>query len=222
MPARGAPATSPTGSTEAAKKAALLASDSWRHIEAEYKEWAAVQILYTPQQMEQTRVKLAAEIEKMSAADLQQFIAEVDGKLKLLLNKDAMEARAWLGQYLSVFTDGYRQYFIGNVPNFADMTSAQIEEEYLRLKAKVMARQRNQASFDASRTEVADARMKADAAAQRAAIQLENTMNSPGNNNNNLYQSHYNPRPEGRLPPPQMQFTERVGNLYYSLPGSSF
>jgi hypothetical protein len=172
--------------------------------------------------MEQTRVKLAAEIEKMSAADLQQFIAEVDGKLKLLLNKDAMEARAWLGQYLSVFTDGYRQYFIGNVPNFADMTSAQIEEEYLRLKAKVMARQRNQASFDASRTEVADARMKADAAAQRAAIQLENTMNSPGNNNNNLYQSHYNPRPEGRLPPPQMQFTERVGNLYYSLPGSSF
>jgi uncharacterized protein (TIGR02246 family) len=218
--AQSSPAAPATASTDAAKKATLLASDAWKRVEAEYQQWVSVQVIYTPQQMEETKAKFKAEVEKMSAAELQQFIAELDAKLKSLLTKDAMEARAWLGQYLSVFTDGYRKKFIGDIPNFADMTSAQMEQEYLKLKAKIMKRKREQASFDTTRTQMVDQAIKQDAAEFAAANQAASAANRGGGDT--LYQSQYNPRPASHQPPPQMQFTQHIGTLQYTLPGSSY
>ncbi len=39
----------------------------------------------------------------------------VDAKLKVLLGKDASQAREWLGQYLSVIADGYRPKFLAKL-----------------------------------------------------------------------------------------------------------
>jgi uncharacterized protein (TIGR02246 family) len=207
---------------DAAKRAALLASDAWKRVEKEYKDWAAVQVIYTPQQMEQNKAKLQSEIEKLPVGELQQFIAELDGKLKLLLSKNAVEARSWLGQYLSIFTDGYRKKFIGEIPNFADLSSAQMQDEYMRLRAKILARQREQASFDVSRTQMVNQALKNDAAAQAAAYQAAAAANS-GGVSTGLYQSQYNPRPDQHRLPPQIQMSVGpLGGVSYNLPGSSY
>src|SRR5262249_12546470 len=120
-------------------------------------------------QLEQTRAQLAAEIDKMSAPQLQQFLSELEAKLKMLLSKDAIEARAWLAQYLQVMADGYREQFVGKVPNFLDMTSAQMEEEYLQLKSKILAQQQSQAAFRAGQTQLVQNELQNNAAAARNA-----------------------------------------------------
>ena len=140
-------------------------------LQNEFNEWSKVQVIYTPKQMAETKAKLATEIDKMSAAELQQFVNESESKLKLVLGKDADEARAWLGQYLSLMSDGYRKQFIGQVPDFVNMTSAQIRDEYLRLRSKLLQQQQAQAAFDANSTQVANAAGQANAAAQQAAQQ---------------------------------------------------
>jgi ketosteroid isomerase-like protein len=207
-------------SADVAKKAGLLASDTWRNVEAEFKAWAAEQIIYTPQQMEQTKAKLRAEMDKMSAAELQKFLADMDAKLKLLRSKDASSARAWLGPYLSVMADGYRKRFLEDVPDFASMTGPQIEEEYLRLKAKLLSQQQAQASFDAGRTQSVQSALQADAA-RRAALQSANAASSA--QTSNPYQSQYSPKQSSHELAPQTQFwVNSWGHVSYALPGSSF
>lgn len=221
-PAPATPAAPAAASADAAKKAALLASDAWRKVQSEYKEWVSMQVIYTPQQVAESNAKLNAEINKMSAAEFQQFIGELDGKLKTLLSKDAMEARAWLGQYLSRFTDGYRKKFVGDVPDFVDMTSTQMEAEYLKLRSKVLQRQREQASSDASRSELVGAQLQRDSESRAAAQQAIVANNE--NRSANTYQSQYSPRAENRLtPPPQMAISVGpLGGISYALPGSSY
>ena len=219
-PDRGAPSTPTATSPDAAKKAALLAGDSWRHVETEFNAWAADQIIYTPQQMEQTKAKLRAEMEKMSAAELQKFIAEMDAKLKLLRSKDAVAARAWLGSYLSVMADGYRERFLKDVPDFASMTGPQIEEEYLQLKAKVLSKQRAQSSFDTGRAQSVQSTLQSDAA-RRAAMQSANAASRAEPSSS--YQSPYSPKQSSHEPPPQTKFwVGPWGGINYALPGSGF
>ena len=62
------------------------------------------------------------------AAELQQFLDQWDAKLKVLLGRDADEARAWLGQYMSAMADGYRQQFLKKMglTDVSHATAAQI------------------------------------------------------------------------------------------------
>lgn len=209
-----------SASGDAAKKSALLASDAWKHMEQEFDQWAAVQVIYTPKQLEQQKAKLRAEVRKMNAAELQKFITETDAKLKKLLGKDADEARAWLGQYLSMMADGYRQKFIGEVPNFSDLTSAQMDQEYQKLRAKILRQQNAQQQFDAARTQNVNAGLQAKAAQQRSSAAAAATSRVDGVSNANPFQgSHAIPQAEhGTGAPPQMNFFEYGGRIGYSLP----
>ena len=213
------PGNTPVNSADEAKKATLLASENWRRVESEFNTWAKSQVLYTPQQMEQTRVKLVTQIKSMSADELQTFIGELDGKLKKLLDKDSVEARNWVGQYLSVMADGYRQHFIGNVPNFADMTAAQMQDEYLQLKAKILSQQHAQAEFKSNESQLVQSGMKNIAAENRAAQQAAAAEdNAPAST---IAQSHYKPKDYHSAP--QLQFYEGFGGgISYALPGSGF
>lgn len=213
----------PETPAEAAKRAAILSGEAWKRVDNEYKQWAAQQVIYTPQQMEANTAKLKSELQKLPIDELQQFIQELDGKMKMLLSKDVIEARAWLGQYLSIFTDGYRKKLIGDIPNFADMSSSQMRDEYMRLRAKIMARQREQASFDAGRTQMVNKALADDAAAQAAANQAAMQRSMGATDSIGAYQSQYSPRPDQHALPPQTSMSVGAfGGINYMLPGSSY
>src|SRR5690606_18906179 len=104
----------PSGSTESqaaeeSKKSRILASERWKQMVEEFHKWLSIQVVYSPQQVEQIKARFDVEIQKMSAAELQHFLDQWDAKLKVLLGKDADEAREWLGQFLSAAADGYRK-----------------------------------------------------------------------------------------------------------------
>jgi uncharacterized protein YdiU (UPF0061 family) len=122
-------------------------------MENEFGQWLAMQVVYTPKQADQMKAKLAAEVNRMSAAELQQFLDQWDAKLKVLLGSDAAEAREWLAQYLSVIADGYRPKFLKKlgIRDVTNLTAAQIEDELDTLRAERMDFQQQRAFFDAGR-----------------------------------------------------------------------
>jgi uncharacterized protein (TIGR02246 family) len=207
-------------SADAAKKATLLAGDAWKRLESEFNQWVSVQVVYTPEQMADAKAEMRAEVEKMSAPELERFITETDSKLKLLMNKDGMEARAWLGQYLSHRTEAYRQKLFGDTPDFFNMTSAQIEDSALRLRAKLRAQQRQQASHDANQSQMANAQLKANAAS-RAAMQAPTA--SGGGGQSSGYQSPYQPYQSSHAPAARpLLSVGPLGGVSYTLPSNGF
>jgi hypothetical protein len=140
-------------SAEAMKKKQILASDRWKAVGEEFRKWLAVQVLYTPAQVEQVRSRLATEAKEMSSAELEQFLDQWDAKLTVLLGNDAREAREWLGQYLSVVADGRRKQFLENleISDVSQLTAAQIEDRIVRIRAQRLRYQRQRSAFDATR-----------------------------------------------------------------------
>ncbi len=142
-----------TNSSEEAKKNQILSSDRWKKVEQEFSNWLAVQVVYTPQQVEQLKAKLKAEIQRMSAAELEQFLDQWNAKLKVLLGQDAAETREWLGQYLSVIADGARQRFLDKlgITDVSKLSAAQIEAELNNIRAQQLTFQQQRAAFDVGR-----------------------------------------------------------------------
>ena len=60
-----AKSSSAAASAEAAKKAEILKSERWRNMQQEFEQWLAVQVVYTPQQVQRLKANLAAEVKNM-------------------------------------------------------------------------------------------------------------------------------------------------------------
>ncbi len=220
-PQGSSPGVPAATSADAAKKAALLASDTWKRLVLEFNQWVSVQVVYTPQQMAKTKAEMRSEIEKMPAPELERFIAETDAKLSLLMSKDAREARAWLGQHLSRRTEAYRQKLLGDAPDFANMTSAEIEDRALRLRSKVRSSQQAQASFDANRSRMVNSQLQASAAASRATMQAASA--SSGSGQSSGYHSPYQPRQSSHEPAARPSYgVGPLGGVYRSLPVNGY
>jgi len=206
-------------SADAEKKAALLAGDTWKRLELEFNRWVSVQVVYSPQQMAKTKAELRAEIEKMSAPELERFIAETDAKVSLLMSKDTREARAWLGQHLSRRTEAYRQKLLGDAPDFANMTSAEIEDRVLRMRSKVRSREQAQASSDANRSRMVNTQLQAGAAASRATA----ASGSRGSGQSSGYHSPYQPYQSSHEPAARPSYSVGpLGGVYRSLPVNGY
>jgi hypothetical protein len=149
----GQPPAAAPNTADAAKKAQILASERWKKVTQEFQEWLSAQVVYTPQQVERMKAKLASQVQQMSAAELQQLLDQWDAKLKVLLSPDAAEVREWLGQYLSVIADGYRPTFLKKlgITDVSKLTAAQIEEELDHIRAERLAFQQQQTFFNTSR-----------------------------------------------------------------------
>jgi hypothetical protein len=151
--ANGTASGGPSGFSpaEVAAREAILNSDRWKRVESEFGKWLSLQVVYTPQQVAKMRARLHAEVQKMSAAELQQFLDQWDAKLKVLLGKDADEARQWLGEYLSVIADGYRPTFLKKIgiKDVTTLSASQIEDELDRLRAERMTFQQQRAFYNA-------------------------------------------------------------------------
>lgn len=197
--------TSATTQSDAALKAEIISSERWKRVQQEFAQWLSVQVIYTPAQVERLKAKLSSEVQKMSASELQQFLDQWDAKLKVLLGKDASQAREWLGQYLSVIADGYRPKFLAKVgiTDVSNMSAAQIEDELDRLRAERLAFQQQRSAFNVAREDHVQMAEQFHSQ-QREILQQSGTGKAA---EYGAYQSQYSPRQYNYQPlPPIVPF----------------
>ncbi len=187
---------------ESKKKAQILASDRWKKVVQEFDQWLAVQVVYTPEQVAQIKAKLAAQVQTMSASELEEFLNQWDAKLKVLLGKDAAEAREWLAQNLQVMADGYRKQFLKQlgITDVTKMTAAQIEEAMERMRADRLALVQQREVFDASRQQQVRMAQEMEAASNTARQDAANNQAAQYP----TYQSQYSPRRYDYAPRPPL------------------
>ncbi len=206
--------------SDEARREKIFASDRWKQVQQEYQKWLATQVIYTPEQIKELNARIAAEVRRLSADELEEFLDDWSAKLKVLLGKDADEARDWLGVYLTNMAEGYRKQYLQRMglSDLSRISAADLESAYARLRAGRISAQATQAQFERTRQQSLEAIRQQTAATQTAQQQnlaLRNNQPTPPPPG---YQSPYTPpRPQWR--PPQVQFwVDSNGRIVYGLP----
>lgn len=132
-------------------KERILNSAEWRQTQQAYNEWLSVQKIYTPQEVKRLRADTQAKVAKMSAAQLQSFLDDANEKVKILLSKDAEDARLWLAQRMAVEVKLTPEQMKEERPDIANMTAAQVEQRLLQIDQERKQTKTAQESFDADR-----------------------------------------------------------------------
>jgi hypothetical protein len=153
-PAAAAQPSSDIPTSEVDERAAIVKSERWQRLEHEFNEWLSVQVIYTPEQVHFMQQELYNETSKMTVPELKRFLDEMEAKLNVVLSPDAAETRAWLGQYLSMVATGYREQLLKTVPDFVNMTAAQLEQQHMQLRARRLQGQQQSAAFARGRSEL--------------------------------------------------------------------
>ena len=146
-PGSGNPPTQPSPGVDSMAKERILNSAEWRQTQQAYYEWLSVQKIYTPQEVKRLRADTQAKVAKMSAAQLQSFLDDANEKVKILLSKDAEDARLWLAQRMAVEVKLTPEQMKEERPDIANMTSAQVEQRLLQIDQERKQTKTAQESF---------------------------------------------------------------------------
>ncbi|MFM8733946.1 MAG: hypothetical protein ACKOC8_01940 [Pirellulales bacterium] len=130
------------GFEERYRKAEILASPRWRRAMFELDQWLAVQPVSTPTQVRQIKAALAERVARMSSYELDYLLDTLDFKLRVLESPEAIEAREWLGRYLSVMADDRRAAALGELPDVVEMTAGELLEGLRAVEEKRAAVER--------------------------------------------------------------------------------
>lgn len=134
-PAAGAASDATAAANEAARQQ-ILRSDRWRNAARGLDQWLSVQQLYTPQEVTILRAQFKARIDRMSPAELEKQLADMEAKLSVLSSPEAEDARRWLAQFLAVQAKYSPDELRQMRPDVANMTATQIREELQRFQAR--------------------------------------------------------------------------------------
>jgi hypothetical protein len=155
-----------------ARKADIMHGDRWQRAISEFRQWLVTQRVYSPAQVRRIKSDFNARVAGMSSYELDYLLDSLDAKLRLLDTPEARDAKAWLGEYLSVMSDARRAEALRGVPNILDMTSAQLWDEIVRIdrtRANLRQRQQGVEQRQQVQAERAASARRATAAASQAA-----------------------------------------------------
>jgi len=156
-----------------ARKAEIMSGPRWRRAVFELGEWLSSQQIYTPQEVNRIKADFNRRVAGMSSYELEYLLDDLDAKFKVLETPEARDAKAWLGQYLTVMSDQRRAEALRDVPDVVTMTAAQLQQEINRIEQKRVSLQQRQQAFDQTRdlrVQVADDGRRQTAAAAAAAM----------------------------------------------------
>jgi hypothetical protein len=136
--------------SEATAKEILLASPIWKEMYSEFQKWLASQAIYTPADVKRINANLAAQLRSMPVSELEGFLNDWQAKLDVLDGRDFQEAQQWLGQYLSVFADGFRRQTLENLglSDITKMSAREFENAVLNARADRLAAQQRRQEFN--------------------------------------------------------------------------
>lgn len=132
---------------DADQKASLLRGERWRRLMRSFDEWLSVQTIYTTAEVAAMKADLQARVAAMSGVELEDFVADMEERLNILLSDEAADARA----HLSIFSEQARRKRIapsGQVPQIFDLTVSQLRQE---LRAFQQQREQQAAGHAAAR-----------------------------------------------------------------------
>jgi hypothetical protein len=146
----------------------------WTSLLQLFDEWAAVQQLYTPDQVRQWRAQILSKAASLPSADKQQFADDLDAKLHLMLSAEARDARKWLAETLSVASDSYARQVKAGLPDPRTMTAPQLQARLDEFEGREANQKQVEASLQKTRQmqiQAIQADQQAQAAANAAAWQ---------------------------------------------------
>jgi LPS O-antigen subunit length determinant protein (WzzB/FepE family) len=156
---------------EAAKRE-ILQSQRWRRAIFEMSQWLSRQQIYNKKQVEEIKQGLNVRVAKMSAAELQAMLDDMDSKFQIMESEQARDAGSWMAQYLSYLSDKRRAEMLKDVPNVLTMTADQLSQEIAKIEQKRATMERNQAIFNQTQQSQANAIMEARQASARASASM--------------------------------------------------
>jgi hypothetical protein len=209
LTAGGKSAAPSVRTVESPEKNAILNSSRWRRAMFEMNEWLLTQPFYNKEQVEDLKSRLAANVARASASDLQSMLDDMETKFQILDNQQAQEARAWMAHYLSVVTQKKRDEMLKELPNLATMSAAELQQEVTKIERKRAASARNQAAFDQARQAQVDSQLKQNQAAQEAYTREQNLAAT------SAYTSPYRPPAANDGKPPFSDYKEGPQMEYY-------
>jgi len=152
---KDAPPNTPTdpSAADAQAKDALMQSARWQQAVREFHNWLSVQTLYNEEQVAEMRRDLAIQIDRMSHAELEQALAQMEARLAVLLSDEAQDARAWVAQYLSVLAARPREQFKAGLPDVRNLTAAQLQQELAQIQQRRATRRQGQTALEQARNQ---------------------------------------------------------------------
>ncbi|MEZ6071032.1 MAG: hypothetical protein R3C10_12335 [Pirellulales bacterium] len=181
-PAGTEPAAPAFTSEQQAAREKVLTSDEWRRVGDEFHQWLSVQSVYSAEQVAQIKAQMQRQVNGMTAEQLEQFVTDLDSKLKVLMSPEMVQTRSWLAQY---YTPQYREKLAKRfgVQDPLNMTAAQLTEALDRFEDERSSRNTAQADFNRTRQQEVAAQLaqqRADtAAAEQARASASRSASSP-------------------------------------------
>ena len=136
--------------TMAAKKE-ILASPAWQLAMQGVNEWLSNQLVYDQDQAAQLMAQLSDKVDKMSAVQLQDFLQDLQLKLKIVRSPQAAEARAWAEDHLSKYTPAAAAKFRSTLPDVTKMSAAQLQQVLSQNLQRRNSEAASQQAFDQMR-----------------------------------------------------------------------
>jgi hypothetical protein len=129
----------------------ILNSDDWRNTMRDLHEWSSVQQIYDKDQLAKKKQQLDKKIAGMSADQLTDFLSDLKQKLQILHSDEARKARAWLDETMEVAAPAYAKKIRDKLPDVAESTAAQLQEQLDVYSNQIAARRKNAADDKESR-----------------------------------------------------------------------
>jgi len=148
-------------------KQEILNSPQWRRAMFEFAEWLSAQPIYDKQQVAEIKQRFNQQVAKASPEELVALLADMQAKFQIIETPAAKEARAWMGQYLSVMSDKKRAEVLKQMPNLVTMTADQMAAEISSLQAKKANLDAEQEAFQRGQQQLVANQIQNDRTAQQ-------------------------------------------------------
>jgi len=139
-----------TESPDAAKQK-IFASEAWQQAMKGLNDWFSVQVIYPQSEVPKLKDEIVAECNDMTAAQLANWLSDLQQKLAIEKSPEAVEMRQYIGYNLSVASDAYAAKIRSTLPDVLNMTPAQVKQALYNLQQQRAATVANEAAFDQQR-----------------------------------------------------------------------
>jgi len=173
------PAADAPTSDDSVERQKLLNSPRWRQARYALHEWLSVQQIYSPQEVSKLLADLEHKAHTLPIDQLQDWLEDMEEKMTILMSPQAQEARAWLGQFLSVQAKYSPEEIQKMMPDVLRMSAAQVEERLQQFEQERAGTRQAQAAFDRNRQQEVEAQRRANAQAQAAAARAQANRPTP-------------------------------------------
>jgi len=150
QPARAPNDPQPKADDSAARKQ-ILNSPKWQETMQQFEKWLSRQRLYDAQEVEHVSSRLKVGIGRMTAAQLQWFLNDMEEKLEVLTGQEARDASDYLTETAAVSSPTYARQLRQKRPDLLTMTAAQVHQKLAALAYKRQAASQMQQLLQESR-----------------------------------------------------------------------